>query len=267
MGLHKMLDTSWKWGLLVFSFSVVNVCLAEVNFTKLISSQEVCSLDPTVNIGTSLPTSDCCSEPLNNRSCSQQYNGRCMLKWSTGSCPYTVDVCSSEICTCCGSCSELNTNSQCKLAGGRCARICSNNEYNAWWIPCHHGCCKCCRKKCELFSCANGRGYCSPTGQCGRGYYPSGFCSGFDCTCCVHCQNSIHCYFGGGFCEWNKRACPRGYFSGFFNCCPDPECRCCYRWPIPLIVTSQCPRTLPANRAGESNQLEQRKEEQNLDLN
>ncbi|XP_066970309.1 uncharacterized protein [Macrobrachium rosenbergii] len=109
-----MLDTSRTWILLAIVLYMGIVCLAQV-----------CPvIQPTVMDASSLskiPTS-CCADTSNT--CLSNHNGQCQMKWLTGSCDYTTNVCSSRwYCTCCGSCNETNTNSQCKQAGGRCSKI------------------------------------------------------------------------------------------------------------------------------------------------
>ncbi|XP_064121601.1 keratin-associated protein 5-5-like [Macrobrachium nipponense] len=225
-----MLEASMTWILLTVFLAAGNVSSAEV------LPGDVCYAGETPNVTDSLAKlpSRCCQEIT--KECAAANNGQCMFKWLTGTCDYTADVCTSSwFCTCCGSCTEVNTYSKCKRSGGRCSKTCSSTEYHAGWIPCHSGCCKCCMNKCGEKTCANGRGYCSPDGICKTGYYPSTseFCKGFGCTCCVPCGESKRCALNQGICEWNQRKCPPGYLSTSGLCCPDSNCRCCYKGRLP----------------------------------
>ncbi|XP_068241391.1 multiple epidermal growth factor-like domains protein 11 [Palaemon carinicauda] len=245
-----MMNSQLKWTLFLSIIAMGNICLAG-KVQRAISGienpdLEKCDVYEAQNISSALHIPQTCCADFTGQ-CYKEHNGRCMLKWLTGFCDYTIDVCThnnmqSWYCTCCGSCNERNTNSHCKQNGGRCSRTCGRSQYHAWWIPCHHECCKCCKDICEESTCASGRGYCSPTSQCRRGYYPSSsdYCKGFGCTCCLPCNESKSCSSKDGFCDWKDRSCPTGYYSSDRLCCRKPECRCCHRQRILSDVEELC---------------------------
>ncbi|XP_064120162.1 uncharacterized protein LOC135224768 [Macrobrachium nipponense] len=99
-----MLKTSMAWNLLT-------IFIAAGDISAEVLPGDVCYAGETPNVTdslTKLPIG-CCQE-MTRKECAVANNGQCMFKWQTGPCDYTADVCTSSwFCTCCGSCTEVNT--------------------------------------------------------------------------------------------------------------------------------------------------------------